>query len=90
MMSHLLGHRSLATARCTVARLRASPQLQDLWNANEFNLPALADLLVDVGGAVVALGPTLEAIDLNPVIVGQKGVTIVDALVVFTPNPEPG
>jgi acyl-CoA synthetase (NDP forming) len=43
---------------------------------------ALVDAMVALGQLVVELGDHLEAIDLNPVVVGTKGAVVVDALVI--------
>ncbi len=49
---------------------------------------ALVALVLRFGQLVVSLGERLAEVDLNPVIVGPSGVTIVDALVVTRNNIE--
>jgi hypothetical protein len=43
---------------------------------------AFVDLLCALQRAAIALGEDLEAIDVNPVILGEQGAIAVDALVV--------
>jgi hypothetical protein len=43
---------------------------------------AFVDLLLSLQTAALALGDTLQAIDINPVILGRAGAIAVDALVV--------
>jgi acetyltransferase len=44
---------------------------------------SLLDVVVRVGALAVALGPRLRELDLNPVIVGADGATVVDARIVL-------
>ena len=44
--------------------------------------PAFIDLLMNLQRAALALGDWLQAIDINPVILGDAGATAVDALVI--------
>jgi hypothetical protein len=46
------------------------------------SLAALIDLLMALQRAALTLGDQLEAIDINPVILGASGATAVDALVI--------
>jgi acyl-CoA synthetase (NDP forming) len=45
-------------------------------------LPAFVELLLALQSAAMALGERLEAIDINPVILGEQGAIAVDALVI--------
>jgi acetate---CoA ligase (ADP-forming) len=45
-------------------------------------IPAFVDLLLALQTVAVALGDRLEAIDVNPVILGAQGAIAVDALVI--------
>ena len=49
---------------------------------HEGALPALVDLLMSLQRAALAIGDRLEAIDVNPVILGAAGAVAVDALVI--------
>jgi len=66
-----------AVARGSLGRVLASPR----WKypgASE----AFVDLLLALQEAAVALGDRLQAIDINPVILGREGAIAVDALVI--------
>jgi hypothetical protein len=63
-------------ARGSLGRVLASPRWKHP-GASE----AFIDLLVGLQGAALALGDRLQAIDVNPVILGQHGAIAVDALV---------
>ena len=67
-------------ARASVGRILASPR----WT-HPGATDALLDLLLALQDAALALGPRLQAIDLNPVILGAQGAVAVDALVVPRP-----
>jgi hypothetical protein len=54
-----------------------------LASANQFDEDALVELLLDVGRVVRLLGDRIESLDLNPVIVGSKGLAMVDALAII-------
>ena len=49
---------------------------------HEGTLAALVDLLMSLQRAALAIGDRLEAIDVNPVILGAAGAVAVDALVI--------
>ena len=53
-----------------------------LWLQRDGHRVALVDLVVRFSELVVALRDPVAEIDLNPVIVNQRGCTIVDALVI--------
>jgi hypothetical protein len=57
--------------------------LKRLTSANQFDEDALVELLLDVGRVVRLLGDRIESLDLNPVIVGSKGLAMVDALAII-------
>ncbi len=64
-------------AKGSLGRVLASPRWPHK-NAGE----AFVDLLMGLQAAAMALGERLEAIDVNPVILGASGAIAVDALVV--------
>ena len=67
-------------ARGSLGRVLSSPR----WK-HEGSFAAFADVLVGLQSAALALGDRLQAIDINPVILGQAGAVAVDALVVPVP-----
>jgi acyl-CoA synthetase (NDP forming) len=64
-------------AQCSLGRVLASPRWQHQDAAR-----ALIDLLLALQNLAVALGDRLEAVDINPVMLGAAGAVAVDALVV--------
>ncbi len=66
-----------AIAASSLGRILASPR----WKHPAAG-PALIDLLLALQQAALALGERLQAIDVNPVILGSAGAIAVDALVV--------
>ena len=66
-----------ALARGSLGRVLASPR----WN-HPAAAAAFVDLLMGTQEAALALGDALQAIDINPVILGADGAVAVDALVV--------
>ena len=64
-------------AKGSLGRVLASPRWKHAGAAEAF-----VDLLMGLQAAAVALGDRLEAIDVNPVILGVNGAVAVDALVV--------
>ena len=63
--------------RSSLGRILRSPR----WS-HPLAEAALVDLLLGLQRAALACGDTLEAIDVNPVILGEAGAVAVDALVV--------
>jgi hypothetical protein len=53
----------------------------DRWR-HEGTASAMVDLLLSLQRAALAIGDRLEAIDINPVILGAAGAVAVDALVI--------
>jgi len=64
-------------ARGSLGRVLASPR----WK-HRGTLEAFIDLLISLHDAASALGDRLQAIDINPVILGRSGAVAVDALVI--------
>jgi acyl-CoA synthetase (NDP forming) len=64
-------------AKGSLGRVLASPRWKHAGAAEAF-----VDLLMGLQAAAVALGDRLQAIDVNPVILGANGAVAVDALVV--------
>jgi acetyl coenzyme A synthetase (ADP forming)-like protein len=63
-----------------VRALRTHPLLTGYRGSPALDVPALVDIIVRVG-ALVDAHPEIGALDLNPVIVHERGATIVDARV---------
>jgi acetyltransferase len=69
-----------------IREVRGYPLLAGARGRAKADIPALAQALVDVSRMALALGPRLEQLDINPLIVlpeGQ-GVRAADALVILT------
>ncbi|HEY0424380.1 MAG TPA: acetate--CoA ligase family protein, partial [Rhodopila sp.] len=64
-------------AKSSLGRVLASPRWRHRHAARAF-----VDLLMNLQATALALGDGLEAIDINPVILGPAGAIAVDALVV--------
>ena len=64
-------------AQGSLGRVLASPRWKHL-----SAYPAFVDLLLSLQSAALALGDRLQAIDVNPVILGPAGAIAVDALVI--------
>jgi acyl-CoA synthetase (NDP forming) len=73
-----------ALARGTIGRVLASPR----WN-HPAAASAFVDLLMGMQEAALAMGDALQAIDINPVILGADGAVAVDALVVPSAQTTP-
>ena len=69
------------TALSLIGRLTVSSLLDGYRGSPPADAAALADALVALGQLAVELGDHLEAVDLNPVIVGPDAAYVVDALV---------
>ncbi|HEY0183973.1 MAG TPA: acetate--CoA ligase family protein [Rhodopila sp.] len=67
-------------AKGSLGRVLSSPR----WQHPHANV-AFVDLLMSLQEAALALGDALQAIDINPVILGVAGAVAVDALVVPSP-----
>jgi acyl-CoA synthetase (NDP forming) len=67
-------------ARGSLGRVLTSPR----WK-HPGALPAFIDLMLSLQNAAIHLGDSLQAIDINPVILGQSGAIAVDALVIPAP-----
>jgi acetyltransferase len=69
-----------------IAGVRGYPLLAGARGRSKADIPALADTLVKVSRMAVALGPRLEQLDINPLIVMPEGggVKVADALVILS------
>jgi hypothetical protein len=63
--------------------LRLAPLLHGHRGRPGADLEAVAAAVEGVAAAAAALGPELEAIEVNPLIARPDGVTAVDALLLF-------
>ncbi|NLY50713.1 MAG: acetyl-CoA synthetase, partial [Firmicutes bacterium] len=68
-------------ARAMLRDLRLYPLLTGAWGREKADLDALAQMLVQVGQALVAV-PAIKEIDLNPVRVYSSGAIALDARVI--------
>ncbi len=69
------------TARRMVGGLRVARLLDGYRGSAPADVEALVDAVVALGQLAVELGDHLEAVDLNPVVVGPDSALVVDALV---------
>jgi acetate---CoA ligase (ADP-forming) len=70
-----------STAFGMIQRLKVARLLDGFRGAAPSDVGALADTLVALGQLAVELGDHLDAVDLNPVVVGPDFAVVVDALV---------
>jgi acetate---CoA ligase (ADP-forming) len=63
-------------------RLAIRPLLDGVRGASPADLDAVADAAVSLSNLAVDLGPSLAALDVNPLIAGPDGCVAVDALVI--------
>ena len=76
-------------ARDLIRRTRASQALQPLRGAPAADEEAVEDILLRVSEIVCEL-PDVGAIDINPLIVTEKGAVVVDARIGVLPPPADG
>ena len=95
VLIELLGERAFrlaplnrAEAEAMLDETRLARLLAGFRGQSAVDRDALVALVLRFGQLVVSLGEPLAEIDLNPVIVGPSGVTIVDALIVTRNNIE--
>jgi hypothetical protein len=67
-----------------LASLRAAKVLLGFRGAPAADLIALADVIVNIGAAALALGPTAVALEVNPLLVAGSRVEALDGLVVWS------
>jgi acetyltransferase len=81
-----------AEALAMLADLRAAPHLRGARGRPPADLHALADAIVRVARLADALGPSLRALDLNPLVVLEEGhgVVAVDWLIELAPASDSG
>ena len=63
--------------------LRAAPLLDGYRGAPAADLDRLAEVIVAIGSAALALGPRLAALEINPLWVRGNQVEALDALIVW-------
>ena len=70
-------------ARAMLAELRAAPLLSGYRGAAPIDLAALADAIVAIGDAALALGPELATLEINPLLVAADRIEALDALATY-------
>jgi len=85
-LTHLLAPVTTDDVKAALARLRCAPLLMGFRGRPATDVDALADLVVRLTDAAIAHGSDIVEVELNPVLVGRRGVTAVDALL-FVDNP---
>ncbi len=78
-----------AEARRLIDRLRIRPLLDGVRGAPAVDIAALADAVARFSVLAAALGPHLDAVDVNPLIAGPNGPIAVDAVVIGAPIEAP-
>lgn len=79
-VAHLLAPVKADEVRAALDRLRSAPLLHGFRGRPAADVDALVDLIVRLVDAVV--GSDVVEVELNPVLVGQRGATAVDALMI--------
>ena len=79
-VAHLLAPVTPDDVRTALGTLRSAPLLHGFRGRPAADVDALADLVVRLTAAVV--GSDIVEIELNPVLVGARGATAVDALLI--------
>jgi acyl-CoA synthetase (NDP forming) len=74
-----------ARAREMVRATRAGAMLEGFRGRKPGDIDALCDALVNLGRLARDLGDVIEAVDINPLLVQEKGVVALDGLVVLRP-----
>ena len=64
--------------------LRAAPLFKGFRGAPATDLPALAQVIARIGDAALALGPQLESLEVNPLVVDGSRIEALDALAVWS------
>jgi acyl-CoA synthetase (NDP forming) len=72
-------------AECMIGRTRAGTLLKGFRGSRPGDAAALQDALVALGRLARELGEVIEAIDINPFLVSERGAFALDALVVLRP-----
>jgi acyl-CoA synthetase (NDP forming) len=67
-----------------LASLRAAKVLQGFRGAPAADLHAIADVVVNIGAAALALGPDAQSLEINPLLVAGSRVEALDGLIVWS------
>jgi len=68
-----------------ISETRAARLLAGFRGRKPGDIDALCDVLVALGRLARDVGDAIEAVDINPLLVGERGVVALDALVVLRP-----
>ena len=79
-VTHLLAPVTHDDVKTALARLRCAPLLAGFRGRPAADVDALADLVVRLSDAAIAPRSDIVEVELNPVLVGRRGATAVDAL----------
>jgi acyl-CoA synthetase (NDP forming) len=66
-----------------LSRLRGRKLLQGFRNSAATDLNRLADIIVNIGNAALALGPKLDSLEVNPLLVRGNEIEALDGLVIW-------
>lgn len=82
-LTHLLAPVTHDDVKTALTRLRCAPLLAGFRGRPPADVDALADLVVRLADAAIVQGSDIVEVELNPVLVGQRGATAVDALLLI-------
>ncbi|MBL8265182.1 acetate--CoA ligase family protein, partial [Steroidobacter sp.] len=66
-----------------LSRLRGRKLLQGFRNSAATDINQLADVIVNIGSAALALGPALDSLEVNPLLVRGNEIEALDGLVIW-------
>jgi succinyl-CoA synthetase beta subunit len=66
-----------------LSRLRGRKLLQGFRNSAATDLDRLADIIMNIGNAALALGPALDSLEVNPLLVRGNEIEALDGLVIW-------
>jgi len=66
-----------------LGRLRGTKMLEGFRGARPIDAAATADVIVRIGNAAIALGPDLQSLEINPLLVRDDKIEALDALVAW-------
>ncbi len=72
-----------AHVRDLLGRLRGRKLLEGFRNSAATDLDRLADVIVSIGNAALALGPALDSLEVNPLLVRGNEIEALDGLVIW-------
>jgi acyl-CoA synthetase (NDP forming) len=71
-----------------LGELRGARLLKGFRGAAAVDIAALSQVVVDIGRAALGLGPTLDALEVNPLLAADGRIEALDALATYQPSGE--